>query len=30
MRQVLGAKDALAQYWEERKFGQAERHHKTA
>lgn len=27
MRQVLGAKDSLAQYWEEKKFGQTERHH---
>lgn len=27
MRQVLGAKDMLAQYWEEKKFGQAERFH---
>jgi hypothetical protein len=30
MRQVLGAKDALAQYWEERKFGQGERHHQDS
>lgn len=30
MRQVLGAKDQLAQYWEERKFGQAERHHEDS
>lgn len=27
MRQVLGAKDQLAQYWEEKKFGASERHH---
>jgi hypothetical protein len=30
MRQVLGAKDALAQYWDERKFNQAERFHKDS
>lgn len=26
MRQVLGAKEGLAQYWEERKFGETKRH----
>lgn len=29
MLQVLGAKDALAQYWEERKTGETERHNKS-
>lgn len=27
MRQVLGAKDQLAEYWNQRNFGQKERHH---
>jgi hypothetical protein len=27
MRQVLGAKDSLSQYWNEKNFGQRDRHH---
>lgn len=30
MRQVLGAKDSLAQYWDEKKFAQGERHHQDS
>lgn len=30
MRQVLGAKDSLAQYWDEKRFGQTERHHQDS